>query len=146
MDLRELAAREGIRDLVARYSKWGDAGRLDELVDLFVADAVLEFRGKGGAVVHSGRPAIREAFEQFSADFAARGSGERPARIYHSVTSHVIDVVDEENATGDAYVSVIGRQGLLEWGSYQDRYVRTSEGWRFAARRARLDATADRQL
>ncbi|MCG2621254.1 nuclear transport factor 2 family protein [Arthrobacter sp. I2-34] len=146
MDTVELAAREGIRDLVARYSRLGDSGQLDGLLDLFVEDAVLEFVGKGRPVVHTGRPAIRAAFEQFRADFAARAPGGRPARIYHSVTSHVIDVVDGDHATGDAYVSVIGHQGLLEWGSYQDRYIRTSDGWRFAARRARLDAAADRRL
>ena len=145
MDIMELAARESIRDLVARYSRLGDSGRLDGLLDLFVDEAVLEFLGKGGSIVHSGRPAIRAAFEQFRADFAARAPGESPSRIYHSVTSHVIEVIDEDHATGEAYVSVIGRQGRLDWGSYQDRYVRTPGGWRFAARRARLDATADQQ-
>lgn len=64
----------------------------------------------------------------------------RPARIYHSVTSHAMELIDDNHATGDAYVSVIGAEGLLEWGRYRDRYVRTTDGWRFEFRRAYRDS------
>ena len=42
MEPWELIAREAARDLVARYNANGDAGRLDEVLALFRADAVLE--------------------------------------------------------------------------------------------------------
>jgi hypothetical protein len=41
----ELVAREHIRDTLARYNWSGDAGRLDDLADIFCVDGVLEIRG-----------------------------------------------------------------------------------------------------
>ncbi len=43
MESWELDAREQIRDLVARYNAKGDAGRLDDMLELFAPDAELEF-------------------------------------------------------------------------------------------------------
>ena len=42
MEPWELAAREEIRELVARYAHHADAGRLAELVALFAEDGLLQ--------------------------------------------------------------------------------------------------------
>src|SRR2546430_16483834 len=59
MELWELAAREAIRETVARYAHLVDRGRIDELVDLFVEDGVLE---AGGPPARTGRAGHRAAF------------------------------------------------------------------------------------
>ena len=46
MDTSELAAREGIRELIARYTHLGDGGRIAELVELFAPDAQLDGHGQ----------------------------------------------------------------------------------------------------
>jgi hypothetical protein len=45
MELWELAARERIRDTLARYNWSGDALRLDDLAQTFCEDGELELRG-----------------------------------------------------------------------------------------------------
>jgi hypothetical protein len=45
MELWELAARERIRDTLARYNWSGDSARLDELAQSFCEDGELELRG-----------------------------------------------------------------------------------------------------
>jgi SnoaL-like domain len=42
VEMWELAAREHIRDTLARYNWSGDAGWLEELAETFCADGVLE--------------------------------------------------------------------------------------------------------
>jgi hypothetical protein len=46
MDLWELAARERIRDTLARYSWSGDSLRLDEFAHAFCEDGELQLRGR----------------------------------------------------------------------------------------------------
>ena len=83
----ELAAREAIRDLVARYNALGDAGRLGALCELFAEDAVLELDGRRCA----GRGAIRALFES-AAEEARSGDGVRLLR--HFTATHVIDLAE----------------------------------------------------
>ena len=129
----ELAARESIRDLVARYNANGDAGRFAEVLELFATDAVMDVEG----VQHTGHDAIRALFTATSARVVARRGG--PAYVRHMTSTHQIDLVDEATATGRCYFQVLTSIGLDHWGRYVDRY-RTSEGrWRFAHRRVTLD-------
>ena len=46
MELWELAAREDIRDTLARYTWSGDSARLDDLAQTFCEDGELEIRGQ----------------------------------------------------------------------------------------------------
>ena len=57
METWETAAREEIRELVARYTHWGDGGRIDELASLFEPDAVFETDSEPEPL--QGRDAIR---------------------------------------------------------------------------------------
>ncbi len=50
MELWELAARESIRDLVARYNANGDSGRFEQQMQVFAPDAVMELVSAGGDV------------------------------------------------------------------------------------------------
>ena len=128
----ELAARESIRDLVARYNMSGDSGRIAELVALFAPDGELEVDG----AVYRGRTAL-EAFFTGVARGGDRGPELRALR--HHLATQQIDLEGEERATGRVYFSVYTDRGLDHWGVYRDDYRLTGEGWRFARRRVSLD-------
>lgn len=128
----ELAAREAIRDLVARYNALGDAGRLDALCELFAEDAVLELDGRRCA----GRGAIRALFES-AAEEARSGGGIRLLR--HFTATHVIELAEGGRASGRLYYQVLTEHGLDHWGRYLDAYRVDAARWCFAERRATVD-------
>ena len=138
MDIEELVAKESIRDLVARYNAYGDSGRFDSLAGLFTEDGVLVFEDAEGGTHCRGRTEIIALMEAFKREFAVLGGdGAEPGRIYHSVTTHIIDLHDECRASGRSYVSMLGPAGLVEWGEYRDEYLRTAGRWHISKRRAR---------
>ena len=75
-----------------------------------------------------GRAAILAAFEA------------RPARVSRHIVANIqVDVAgDEASATSQILLFTAAGQPPLV-GSYQDRLVRTPEGWRFVERRGSLD-------
>jgi ketosteroid isomerase-like protein len=131
----ELAAREAIRDVIARYAALVDRGRFDALLELFADDAVLEAGDRPPA---RGRAAIRE--------FLA-GTGERLARatlrpvIRHHVSTVVIDVDGPSAATATSYFLAITERGPDHWGRYRDRFVRDGR-WQIGHRTVRIDGRA----
>lgn len=128
----ELEAREGIRDLVARYNSQGDAGRFGPLLELFAEGAVLEVPGRR----LEGRAAIRDFFEE-----VARGGGPRkPIRLLRHFTATLqIDFVSKREAESRCYYQVLTEAGLDHWGRYLDLYRRVDDRWLFARRQATVD-------
>ncbi len=140
MELWELVAREGIRDLVARYNAQGDSGRFGEVIALFAPDAVLEVTMGGSVRTYDGKEAITGFFtgaEQSSPGAAAKS----PERSYlrHFTATHQIDLVDEQRATGRCYFALLLSGGLAQWGRYLDEYVQHEGRWLFSRRRAVVD-------
>ena len=136
MSLREtnplewLLACEEIRQLASRYAVAIGHRDFGALVGLFVPDVRV---GREA----SGREALR-------ADFASQlDPGHRT--ILH-VTNHVIDVLDQDHATG-----VVGTRGEIERGDewviqvieYHDTYERRDGRWLFVRRRHLLWYGAD---
>src|SRR4029078_2509295 len=68
MEVWELVTRESIRDCIARYNANGDSGRIDQMVEVFAPDGIME--------TGSGRYVGREAIHAFMSSVADRG---RPA-------------------------------------------------------------------
>lgn len=135
MEPWELAARESIRDLVARYNANGDSGRFDPLIDLFAEDAVMELpNGR-----HEGRAAIRAMFEAV-AEGTGEGAEARAHFIRHFTATLQIDVHDEREATSRCYYAVLTDRGLDHWGRYIDRYRCVEGRWLFWHRKVTLDA------
>jgi hypothetical protein len=132
----ELAAREAIRELVARYAQHADGGRFAELVALFTEDGELRIddraplRGREAilAFLHSIRSSLRES------------TGPRSMR--HHVTTLRIEVTGPAAATGAAYFLVVTDRGADHWGRYRDRYARHEGRWLFAERQVRVDGFA----
>ena len=133
MEPFELAARESIRDLVARYNANGDAGRFDPMLELFAEDATLEFPGG----VHRGRAAIRALFEGVG---ERTGAGKAAAFIRHFTATHQIDLVSETEARGRCYYAGLTERGLDHWGRYVDEYRRIEGRWLFWRRKVTVDA------
>lgn len=129
----ELAARESIRDLVARYNANGDSGRFDAMLALFADDATLELEGS----TQRGKDAIRAVFEGAA---KRTGAGGAAAFIRHFTATHQIDVLSESEARGRCYFAVLTERGLDHWGRYLDEYRRVGERWLFQRRKVTVDA------
>jgi len=121
--VRELADKEAIRDLARLYAHhvWRNDARA--VTDLFVEDGQMDTSLEPPI---RGRAALLEAFERLvgTSDFQP------------FVHNHVIDLRGDE-AQGTVYVDLRAtRDGksMIGSGFYQDRYTRTSGGWKFQSR------------
>lgn len=137
MEVWELTAREGIRDLVARYNACGDGGRFEQLLELFAADATMDvgdgrtYRGPAEiATIFTGtRDRWRDAAQE-------RGA---PRYVRHFVSTHQIDLLGRDRAEGRSYFQVLMAHGLDHWGRYLDEYTAIDGRWLFAHRRVVID-------
>ena len=117
-----LLAYEEIRGIVARYALATDSRDLDMLVNLFVDDVQI---GRD----RFGHEALRASFEQ-----SLRGIG---VSILN-VGTHVIDLVDDDHATGFVYCKgeiQDGERWIHQAILYRDTYERRAGHWYFVRRR-----------
>ncbi len=134
MEAWEVAAREAIRDLVARYNANGDAGRFDPMLELFAEDAVFEVPERRV----EGRAAIRSLFEEIA---SGRSGHPRVRVLRHFTATLQIDFESRSEARGRCYYQVLTEVGLDHWGRYVDRYRCEGGRWLFASRVATVDAS-----
>jgi SnoaL-like domain len=87
MELWELAARERIRDVLARYNWAGDSLRLDELAQTFCDDGELEVRGRDPV---RGRAAIVGFLGGVAVPSALRASGSSTPSPQHVGTKRIV--------------------------------------------------------
>jgi hypothetical protein len=129
MDLREIADRLQIADLLARYGYAIDQGEWDLLDEVFTADAVIDYRSTGGirgpraevkgwlAGVLAGWPGRMHLIGAASIRFEDDG-----ARVSAPFTDALAP--SRELIAADA-------KGLLRGGGwYHHRMLRDGEGWR----------------
>jgi hypothetical protein len=143
MTLDELLAREAIRDLVARYNSYGDAGRFDSLWDLFADDIVMVITSRGGAQnTYEGIEQVRTIFTGARDRISAQSGSAPSSSIRHFTATHQIDLIDDTHAAGRCYFAVLMDGGLDHWGRYLDRYVCIDGSWRFAHRHVTIEGTS----
>lgn len=140
MERTELIAREGIRDLLGRYTWAGDTGRTAEVADCFTVDGVLDLGDHGGCL--EGRAAITAELESVVARVSA--AAEAPGPVNHHVSSIEITMADPTSATVRSYFCVYTDAGADHWGRYRDDVVmdRIDGHWRFARRTVRVTGAA----
>jgi ketosteroid isomerase-like protein len=124
VDVEQLLAYEQIRQLASRYALALDSRDLDSLVALFVDDVIV-----GDAVGHT---ALRAQFDATLREVQ---------RTFLLVGTHVIDLVDADNATGSVYCKgeiQVGDRWIHQAILYGDRYARRNGRWQFVRRVHRL--------
>ena len=120
-----------IRALVHRYNAVGDAGRVDEFVDLFVPDAVFVVTGLAEPFV--GRDGIQKMVREANDDLRS-WEHEGPLHLRHFTSTHQVDFDAPTEARGRVYYQCLMPHGLDHWGRYTDQYRMVDGTWRFAAR------------
>ena len=122
-----LVAMDAIRNLVHRYSDAVVHGDQDQWAATWAADAVWDI-GKGRRV--EGRDAIRDMWVSAMTRFEA---------VVQTVMNGHTDLdLEAGTGTGRWYLHEVmqrrgGERGLMV-GHYDDRYICTADGWRFAER------------
>jgi hypothetical protein len=132
----ELAAREAVRESIARYAHAVDRGKFEDAAACFAEHGVLDVRGSGR---HEGRAAISEVFAGAGRTLASTSMN---AFIRHHVSSIAIDVdVTAGRATAMSYFFVITEIGPDHWGTYRDELTRddASGNWLFSERKVTVD-------
>ncbi|MGO9606788.1 MAG: nuclear transport factor 2 family protein [Candidatus Binataceae bacterium] len=130
--LREVAAREAIRDLSARYCDCIWRNDLDGLVSLFTDGGTFIVEGLEVEAISRGHARLKKMYE--------KAIGEIDPRLF--IHSAIVDLQGGTRATGRCYVEVFSaklemrRIGL---GYYEDEYAKVGDKWKFASRRYFLD-------
>ncbi|MFE1979952.1 nuclear transport factor 2 family protein [Streptomyces mirabilis] len=110
---------------IAAYAQALDAGRVDDLTDLFWPDGVAEIAGVG---TYEGQEAIREGYAAFA-----------PTRPQlHLTANTVVTSWTEDEATAVSNLAFFQR-GDAGWavqlvGRYDDTLIRRDGAWRFQRR------------
>ena len=118
-----------IREVLARYMRAMRLGDVDLMDDVFLPDALIDYTAIGGSVSPwtETKPWLRgmiavELFMLFVGDvyvtFDADGIG-----------------ADVESSWHGAFVATADTPPLTIFGTYDDRFVRTPDGWRIEARK-----------
>jgi hypothetical protein len=126
MELWELAARERIRDTLARYNWSGDGLRLDDLAQTFCEDGELELRDselRGRAAI----VALLGGVVSGPSTAAAESGVKRIVR--HNVTNIRFTEVTPQEARVACYFTVLTEIGLDHYGRYRDVFVPVGDDW-----------------
>lgn len=123
--LRRLLTEDDIRNVKLLYSQLMDAGRIDELAEIFTEDAVCVF-GKFGE--WHGRDEIRSNF----ANVDEKHHEGIPFYAMHATTNHWVEVTGPDTAIGRSYlIDLVTRveQPIVILGVYDETYRRVDGSW-----------------
>jgi len=134
-DIQRLLIERECERLINQYCLFVDFGEASRIAELFTENGWWE----NESIRMEGREGIRRNFSH------REGVTRRTSR--HLCTNVLIDVIDEDHATGVCYLINYRHDsptGTAEYpapsdapkfvGEYRDTFVRTPEGWRFATR------------
>jgi hypothetical protein len=137
VEMWELAAREQIRDTLARYNWSGDAGRLDGLAETFCTDGVLEIRGFAPL---RGRSEIVAFLGGVTGDIADKLDVNPVVR--HNLANVLFTGLTRERANVSSYFTVLTHIGLDHFGRYRDTLVPEGGTWLIKHRKVSTDWAA----
>jgi len=128
--IARLEAHEAIRQLASRYALALDSRDVEGVAALFVPDVSV---GNG----ETGREALAAFFDRTMRPYGV---------TFHLIGNHVIDIVDDDHATGVVYCRPEHERGDL-WVvmpmQYWDRYERRDGVWYFKSRKPQAFYAAD---
>jgi hypothetical protein len=128
----EIAAREAIRDLSARYCDCIWRKDVDGLVSLFTDDGTFRVEGLEVEASSRGHAQLRKVYE--------KALDELDPRLF--IHSQIVDLIGANRATGRCYVEVFSAKYGMErvgLGYYEDQYAKIGDKWKFNSRRYFLD-------
>jgi hypothetical protein len=131
-----VAARDAIRQTIARYAQAVDHGRFEDAAACFTTDGVLDVVDGSRSI---GRVAIAERFAEAGRRLAAAADH---AFVRHHVSSITIDIESETVARARCYFLVLTEIGLDHWGSYRDVLTPVGADWLFTERRVTVEGRA----
>jgi len=126
--VRRLLAEDDIRRLKVRYSQLMDAGRIDDVAELFTEDAVCVF-GRFGE--WHGRETIRANFAAVDRDHH-HGV---PFHAMHATTDHWVEITGPDTAIGRSYLIDLvtatqsDGQPIVILGTYDETYRLVDDTW-----------------
>lgn len=134
--VKQLEAREMIRDLLYDYAYFLDMNLTAELASLFVEDCSVSYGPGFGA----------EGIDAYAKTL--KGVGSYFSATSHHVSNVKIDFVDSDTAKVRSVLYAFHRYNRerpdgIFWGQYHDLVVRRREGWRFKMRELRAAAVKD---
>lgn len=128
-DLATLLAEREIERMIVAYAAANDAGEWDAVGALYVADGRMS-RPTAPDDFVEGREAIIAAFKA------------RPPRTTRHIVANIRVEVNGNTAAATSQILLFTAAGAVPLvGSYDDKLVKTAEGWRFTERRGSLDFT-----
>jgi hypothetical protein len=128
-----VAARDAVRETIARYAQAVDHGRFEDAAACFTPDGVLDVVGGTRSV---GRDAIAERFAAAGRTLAAAAE---QAFVRHHVSSTMVDVESATVARARCYFLVLTEIGVDHWGSYRDALAPVGDRWLFTERRVTVE-------
>lgn len=134
-DLARLLIERECGRLPLLFAKYADNGDHAALADLFTQDCSFARPFQPDYPFH-GRDRVQAIFRD-----------RPPILVRHIVTNVLVDVVSETEARGTNYLAMLSNHnsteppqeaGALYVGEFEDSYVRTADGWKFASRQGRV--------
>lgn len=140
MTLDEMLARESIRQTMASYTMAGDRLRIDEFVDVFTEDGILETEGvaEEDRFRYAGRDAIRAWMNRWKAP-AGDAPVHKSSFIRHHLATSQIEMTGPETAKSRTYWVAYTSLGPDHCGYYLDAFRKVGDRWLIAHRRIRED-------
>jgi hypothetical protein len=145
-DIQRLLAERDCENLSALYARAFDFNEGDRLKDLFGTSGVLDMaiaHLDGGAAIADF--ANKRAQQMASGEFLAQHGGPKnAAEGRHVITDFAFQMIDADHARATAYLQLyIFPAGQMKVpsltpsmvGLFEDRYIRTAQGWRFEERK-----------
>lgn len=136
MEIWELLIREQVRITLTNYSTAGDGGRLDDLLDQFTDDAVMEVTPQPPA---AGRAAILDLLTRLATSLPpADLPGQKPI-VRHFTTNVHFRSLESHRVETTSYFCAMTTAGPDHWGRYFDVLVPTGDRWLFSHRVAKTE-------
>lgn len=118
-----------IERLIIDYAAHNDAANWDAVAALYVPDGRMS-RPTAPDDFIEGQGAILAAFKS------------RPARTTRHICANIRIDVNGDSATATSQILLFTGHDAPKVGSYADKLIRTTDGWRFTERRGSLDFPA----